>query len=210
VLLLVGLGCANCAPELTSEEVQAQEIWHRHEGVLAQGLEGRRNSDEFAAAVAFFREVSGIEVRVHFHPVMRPKPEAPEDLERIREWYSKNKERLYFDEETNRVQVNSRPGASMPSTEPLHDARAQEIWTQHETAVAKALDGPWTQPAFLEAYDFFVRVTGVEIDREIFEQDKGPFPNAQQDLGRIREWYSRNKDRLYFDEEAERVNVNSR
>jgi len=76
VSLLAGFGCTGSSSKHTPEEVRAQAIWHRHEGVLAKGMEGRRNSDEFSAAVAFFREVSGVEVSVHLHPVMRPKPEA--------------------------------------------------------------------------------------------------------------------------------------
>jgi hypothetical protein len=208
----LGLGCTNRAPSLTADELQAQEIWRQHEAAVAEGMDRWHGHDSpFSDALIFFSEVVGIDIAVDIqYPGVITLPGAWEDLDRLREWYSRNKGRLYFDEESRKVQVNYRPGEPWPSTQSLRVARAQEIWSQHETAIAQGLDGQIDYPAVSKAGGFFSRLAGIEFEHSIFQEQGSSSSNTQQDLEQIREWYSKNKDRLYFDEGAQRVHVNSR
>lgn len=85
---------------------QALEIWQRHEAVVVQALQGHQEDDEFERAVAFFADVTGIEIDVNIYTLgMLPGPRAEKDLQRIRSWYAANKDRLFFDQDTLLVKV---------------------------------------------------------------------------------------------------------
>jgi len=91
----------------TVRSQQAREIWQRNEAVVVQAIQGHQEDDEFERAVAFFTDVTGIEIDVNIYTLgMLPGPRAEKDLQRIRTWYAANKDRLFFDQDTLAVKVS--------------------------------------------------------------------------------------------------------
>lgn len=91
-------------------------MWAQHESVLAGAIAGQPwDSDQLLEACIFFEDVTGIEVSVNLSSYAGPIPlaGAAEDLQKIREWYGENAGRMYFDRETQSVQVRLEP-ASVP------------------------------------------------------------------------------------------------
>ena len=142
-------------------------------------------------------------------------PEAGDDLEKVREWYAQNSDRLYLDKSSGTVQIRgpflSRLLALLAGDESTHRAargrQAREIWRRHEAVVVQALQGRQKDDEFERAVAFFADVTGIEIEVNIFTFGFLPEPGTAEDFERVREWYARNKDRLYFDEDSLSVKV---
>ena len=82
------------------------------------------------------------------------------------------------------------------------------IWRSKERIIQAALEGgEVSEEGYMEACEFFERLTGIPI------RGKGTFvgwlPNEHtaEDLQAVRAWYSVNRDRLYIDEETQSVEV---
>jgi len=85
---------------------QAQETWRRHEAVVVRALQGHQEDDELERALLFFADLTGIEIDANFFTLgVLPGPGSARDLEQLRVWYARNKERLYFDEDSLSVEV---------------------------------------------------------------------------------------------------------
>jgi len=110
--IILGSGLAACdqpSPQEKAQRIEAQEIWLRHEAAVVRALEGHQENDEFVKAVDFFADLTGIEIHVNIFTMgYLPEPEARNDLELIRAWYTKNKASLYYDADSDRVEVRPR------------------------------------------------------------------------------------------------------
>ena len=96
--------------ERTAPRRQAHEIWHQHERVLSDIAMGKRvNLDEFHEAVLFFEKITNITVPSDHSMFIdsMPTQDTASSLEPLRGWYAKNKQRLYWDDESNEVKLTS-------------------------------------------------------------------------------------------------------
>jgi len=110
-LLLVTLCLSNLYPLACSSvdvdsRKKAQEVWMKHEHVVHTAAEGIAvDFQAFEQACAFFLEVAGIEIPGDgsYIAPWHPSPETPSAIPVIREWYTINKDRLYWYPETEKV-----------------------------------------------------------------------------------------------------------
>jgi hypothetical protein len=80
--------------------------WNENEKIFIKGLNGDQGHNDFDRACAFFSRLTGLELHVNYSTMgIFPTPETSGDLVRIREWYKRNKQRLYWDESAGIVQV---------------------------------------------------------------------------------------------------------
>lgn len=94
--------------ERTAPRRQAQEIWHQHERVLSDiAMEKRVDLDEFHEAVLFFEKLTNITVPSDHSMFIdsMPTQDTATALAPLKGWYAKNKDRLYWDEESNEVKL---------------------------------------------------------------------------------------------------------
>ena len=100
--ILLSTGCKTPSPI----DPRVQREWSRHEEVIAVYVKGEAVSfEEFASACRFFREVTGIDARVDWgYAGMSPSKDTPDDLRKWREWYRKNRLRLYWDEDLGQAE----------------------------------------------------------------------------------------------------------
>lgn len=214
---LLVAGCASESAKRFDERRQIEEIWLHHQKSVSRALNGYYRDDELDHARAFFLRLTGVEIRAESMSSgdLVASPEAQEDLERVRQWYARNNDRLYLDESSGTVQIHG-PFLSHVLTwlacgestqKAARRQQAQEIWRKQEQVVVRALRGHQQDDEFERAVAFFADLTGIEIDVKIFTLGMLPGPNTKRDLQKVRTWYTTNKNRLYFDEKTLSVKV---
>lgn len=96
----------NCHQNFSDIDRRAQEEWRRHEQVLEQSIRGTYYPDQLLETAIFFQNLTGISLRVDVTGVgLMPNSKTPEDLHALREWYSRNKAKLYWDDESRSVKL---------------------------------------------------------------------------------------------------------
>ena len=93
------------SPRSTPDSVES--IWHSNEAVIQTALEGGPIfEDRYMEACKFFEELTSIQIRGEGTFVgWLPNEHTKEDLQAVRDWYSANQHRLYWDEETKAIKV---------------------------------------------------------------------------------------------------------
>lgn len=87
--------------------------------------------------------------------------------------------------------------------------RAQEVWLSHERVISDVAAGkPGSLTEYQDTYYFFHELTGITIPSN-YSSYLGPMPNDASGMviEELRRWYSENRDRLYWDEEHEKVRL---
>ncbi len=100
-----------CSAESNESQRVARDIWTKHEAIALHAVYGEEayDIDEFMESVDFLVDLTGIEIRVEMYTYgYMPIAETEEDLERVREWYEENSDRLYYDAETESVLLSER------------------------------------------------------------------------------------------------------
>lgn len=96
-----------CNREATSKQ-KAQEIWRGHELVVESAANGRPvDLKAFWEASLFFDELAGITVPGDHSPLIdwMPNKDTASALQPIKQWYTKNGDRLRWDEQTGEVKI---------------------------------------------------------------------------------------------------------
>ncbi len=117
-LLVAGFAGVACAPEPAERQVaiskpqrstpdSVESMWHSHEVVIQAALDGGPVfEDRYMEACKFFEELTGIPVRGEGTFVgWMPNEHTAEDLRAIHEWYSINRDRLYWDDGTKSIKI---------------------------------------------------------------------------------------------------------
>jgi hypothetical protein len=132
-LILALAGCSEAERENGKLDERAVEIWKEHENVWAEVVEGESwDAQELLRAVEFFERITGLKLEINLSSYVGPIPLAgSEDLRRIRAWYRRNKERLYFDPDSEIVKVRERQGYRK-LTNP-HSRGSPSTWSPVET-----------------------------------------------------------------------------
>lgn len=93
-------------PTSTSAEL-VESTWRANEAIIAHAISGGVSGEQsYISACRFFEELTGIEIRGEgTYAGWLPNEHTPEDLRAVQNWYSKNKHRLYWDEEAKAVKV---------------------------------------------------------------------------------------------------------
>ena len=120
--LVLASACAQEQPKqqaVTSETREpapatVESVWHSHEMVIHKALEGGPIfEDRYMAACKFFENLTGITIRGEGTFVgWLPNEHTAADLQAVRDWYSANQHRLYWDEESKSVQVRGQADSS--------------------------------------------------------------------------------------------------
>jgi len=106
-ILLCSIGIACPSSDSASRE-KAQQIWLRNESVVESVVKHEKiDPNRLWPAVLFLQQVSGIAVPGEFSTVIDfyPTAETAKAIRPLRAWYAANKDRLYFDEETQSVKL---------------------------------------------------------------------------------------------------------
>ena len=112
--LLAGASLAvlfECRSGLTDVHQRANQHavaeWNRNMEILERGLAGRPlHGIEFESACLFFETLTSIPVRGNGATVgYLPTDETRKDVESLKQWFAKNKGRLYWDEEREEVRL---------------------------------------------------------------------------------------------------------
>ena len=84
--------------------------WKKNMEILERGLAGGPlRGTEFESACLFFERLTSIPVRGNGTPVgYLPTDETREDFERLKQWFTQNRELLFFDERSNRIEVRAK------------------------------------------------------------------------------------------------------
>jgi len=93
--------------------------------------------------------------------------------------------------------------------EEVSRAKAQAFWKQNELVVERAAKGERVDlNRFAEASLFLQELTGVPIygDHSTFI-DFSPTKETAKSVAPLRQWYSKNKDRLYWDQASRTVKL---
>lgn len=90
---------------------QALMAWTVHEILLESALKGPYDLiDQVRETRTFFREVAGVDIPVNETPSdISPNARTADSLKQIEKWYQENHSRMYWDAETERVKLRSRP-----------------------------------------------------------------------------------------------------
>ncbi len=192
-LLLGTVLLLSCAKERPQANHKAVEIWEGHAEVVRDGLYGKKIRDEkFDRAIDFFADTAGLVVRMDGDYIgVVPTKETEPDFKEVQQWFRKNRERLYWDEQAKVVRV--KPPAGPGGVR----------WWNHESVVIDLVAGrrTTTDPQVAEAREFFLRLT--EIDVLAAGQRRNflliPRKGRQRPLPQLREWYEANRDRLRVD-----------
>jgi hypothetical protein len=90
-----------------SQSVKAEDVWRENERIIENALAGRSYSIErFGASCDFFTRLTGIEIRGNgSYFGWLPNESTREDFRKVQEWYTLNKNRLYWDSRSKSVQI---------------------------------------------------------------------------------------------------------
>lgn len=105
VLIMIVGACAS--PESVAK-AKAEEVWKRYEKVFMDLQEGRDVRDaDFDEACRFFYRLTKIEIPSDHNPFLDcvPNADSHKALVSLREWYSRNHDRLYWDNLGNEVRL---------------------------------------------------------------------------------------------------------
>lgn len=102
------VGCTNSGATLPDDRATME--WQRHMKVLERFVEGGNPLvSEISNAARFFREVSGIDVRMTGSPMgLLATKETLEDLDALKAWYQSKSSRLTWNSREERVQVREK------------------------------------------------------------------------------------------------------
>jgi hypothetical protein len=98
-----------CTREDVIAQKRAQETWRRHELVVEAAARGEPvDLKVFWKAVVFFNELTGITIPGEHSPLIdwMPNKDTASALQPLRRWYEKNKDRLYWDDQSKRVRLS--------------------------------------------------------------------------------------------------------
>ena len=104
IILVVVVACTRQDPL----NLKARSLWLKHQRVVEAAARGEvTDVAEFKDAAEFFDQVASIDVPGDHSPVIYwyPNRKTPQAVEPLRRWYQTNGERLYWDQETGKVQV---------------------------------------------------------------------------------------------------------
>lgn len=88
------------------------------------------------------------------------------------------------------------------------DAKAQALWQENVATVEKAASGAAVYgDSFERACLFLYEVSGISVPGNGSYAGWGPSKDTGTALEPLRNWYSANGDRLYWDEAAQKVKV---
>lgn len=88
------------------------------------------------------------------------------------------------------------------------DPHVEGVWLRHEQAIEQALgQGTFSLNEFDSACLFFEHITGIPARVELSYLGTKPTVHTSEDLRLWREWYKENKQRLFWDNKADRVGV---
>jgi hypothetical protein len=183
------MGCYPDSPTSRSNE-RARREWVLQEKAVLNAVEGSGDTHEFGPACEFFARTAGIKIAVHeTYGSLFPAKETKGDLERAREWYEKNADRLYWDEKAGRV-------AARPPTGPLG-----AVWWQHEKVlISLVFDEGVSGPEVAKAHTFFRNLVGIDFPYTL-DHRFGPRPvqGTYESLLSLRSWYEMNGADLRLD-----------
>jgi hypothetical protein len=180
------IGCPATAIFRTTEEDRlVRETWMKHEAAVKLAIEGKQQDDDFIRAYVFFEDVIGVRIHVNFLIMkLELQPEAAGDFRLIQAWYRENSERLYWDEEVGAVKA-------LPAILDAHQCAIAE-WSRNMEILRRGLaGGPLRGDELESAALFFENLTG----------------ETRQDAASLKQWFAKNKDRLYWDQQRKAVRL---
>jgi hypothetical protein len=90
------------------DDHRVESEWRRHEQVLIDLHDGKDiRAADFNEACLFFSELTDIEIPSNHDLFIDcyPTEDSPKALEPLRNWYSRNRHRLYWDDKTKSVKI---------------------------------------------------------------------------------------------------------
>lgn len=97
-----------CSPSANTDQIKAEKIWQQHERVFIDLQEGRDiRAADFDEACKFFYSLTKIEIPSDHNPFLDcfPTKDSYKALAPLRQWYSRNHDRLYWDNSANEVRL---------------------------------------------------------------------------------------------------------
>ena len=91
-----------------SQDRVAISVWRTHEKVMEDVVSRKMGSmQEFTGAAVFFSNLTGIEARVNGSYIgIHPTKHTKDDLESWKEWFKENRARLFWNPETQMVELS--------------------------------------------------------------------------------------------------------